>query len=164
MAAPHVAGAFAILREAFPARSIGELESLLHSSGKSVTCAGAGTPRIDIGAALDGTVTNPEPEPAAEPRPSTIADTTDHPIPGPGTAQSPITVTGLPGNAPGNLQVRVDATHEWRGDLEIHLVDPNGEPYQVKQDSATEGGGTVRQISAIDTGTSPANGTWKLRA
>ncbi|MFH8463513.1 proprotein convertase P-domain-containing protein [Streptomyces sp. NPDC017991] len=165
MAAPHVAGAFAILREAFPTRSIGELASLLKSSGKSVTYTGASTPRIDIGAALDGTGTNPnpQPEPAAKPRPSTIANNTDHLIPDPGTAQSPIAVTGIPGNAPGNLQVHVEATHEWRGDLKIFLADPNGKLYTVKTSSSTEGSGTIDTVYTVDAAASPANGTWTLQ-
>ncbi|MBL3670499.1 proprotein convertase P-domain-containing protein [Streptomyces sp. M2CJ-2] len=163
MAAPHVAGGFAILREAFPTKSIGELESLLESTGKSITYTGASTPRIDIGAALDGTQPNPEPEPAAKPRPSMIVNNTDYTIPDPGTAQSPITVTGIPGNAPKNLQVHVEATHEWRGDLKISLADPNGKLYPLKTTSETEDGGTISTTYTVDASAAPANGTWTLQ-
>ncbi|MFD6919556.1 S8 family serine peptidase, partial [Streptomyces sp. NPDC059944] len=52
MAAPHVAGAFALLRQAFPTRSITSLETLLKATGKPITYTGASTPRIDIGQAL----------------------------------------------------------------------------------------------------------------
>ncbi|MGW7613719.1 S8 family serine peptidase, partial [Streptomyces sp. NPDC054766] len=52
MAAPHVAGALAILRQAFPTRSIESLEALLKATGKPITYTGASTPRIDIGQAL----------------------------------------------------------------------------------------------------------------
>jgi subtilisin-like proprotein convertase family protein len=158
-----VAGAFAILREAFPAKSIGELESLLETAGKPVTYTGATTPRIDIGKALGGTQPDPEPEPATKPRPSQLINNTDHTIPDPGTAQSPITVAGIPGNAPKNLQVHVEATHEWRGDLSVSLADPNGKLYPLKAPSGTEDGGTLSTTYTVDAGVSPANGTWKLQ-
>ncbi|MBT2675950.1 proprotein convertase P-domain-containing protein [Streptomyces sp. ISL-14] len=161
MAAPHVAGAFAILREAFPTKSIGELESLLETTGKTITYTGAGTPRIDLGQALGGSA--PEPEPAAKPRPSQLINNTDYAIPDPGTAQSPITVAAISGNAPKNLQVHVEATHEWRGDLKIGLADPNGKLYPLKSTSGTENGGTLSSTYTVDAGTSPANGTWTLQ-
>ncbi|MFF3417568.1 S8 family serine peptidase [Streptomyces sp. NPDC002698] len=52
MAAPHVAGALALLRQAFPTKSIAALEELLKSTGKPITYTGATTTRIDIGKAL----------------------------------------------------------------------------------------------------------------
>ncbi|WP_240929580.1 S8 family peptidase [Streptomyces coryli] len=56
MAAPHVAGALAVLQQAFPDQGIANLESLLKDSGKSITYTGGSTPRIDLGQALNGTV------------------------------------------------------------------------------------------------------------
>ncbi len=56
MAAPHVAGALAILRQAFPNDSVANLESRLESSGKTVSYTGADTPRIDVAQALGATV------------------------------------------------------------------------------------------------------------
>ncbi|MFI1018748.1 S8 family serine peptidase [Streptomyces sp. NPDC020965] len=55
MAAPHVAGAFAVLRQAFPDRSLTSLEALVKASGKTITYTGAATSRVDIGQALRGT-------------------------------------------------------------------------------------------------------------
>jgi hypothetical protein len=56
MAAPHVAGAFALLREELPDASVTELEELLESTGTDITYDSAGTqvttPRIDLAAAL----------------------------------------------------------------------------------------------------------------
>ncbi|MCA3562575.1 MAG: S8 family serine peptidase [Aestuariivirga sp.] len=56
MAAPHVAGAWAILKSAAPHASVGNVLEALRSSGKPVTDdrspAGATIPRIDIAAAL----------------------------------------------------------------------------------------------------------------
>nr|WP_282695462.1 S8 family serine peptidase [Streptomyces sp. CC208A] len=48
MAAPHVAGALAVLRQAHPNRSIAELEDLLKNTGTSITYDGAVTPRLRI--------------------------------------------------------------------------------------------------------------------
>ncbi|MFF7563806.1 S8 family serine peptidase [Streptomyces pseudovenezuelae] len=52
MAAPYVAGAFAVLRQAFPETSLASLESLLKTTGKPITYTGATTPRIDLAKAL----------------------------------------------------------------------------------------------------------------
>ncbi|MFI5963933.1 S8 family serine peptidase, partial [Streptomyces asoensis] len=52
MAAPHVAGALAVLRQAFPAKSVTSLEALLKTTGRPLTYTGATTPRIDIGRAV----------------------------------------------------------------------------------------------------------------
>ncbi|NUS54948.1 MAG: S8 family serine peptidase [Streptomycetaceae bacterium] len=56
MAAPHVAGALAILRQAFPNDSVANLASRLESGGKAISYTGADTPRIDVAQALGATV------------------------------------------------------------------------------------------------------------
>jgi len=56
MAAPHVAGALAILRQAFPNDSIASLESRLKSGGRTISYTGADTPRLDVAQALGATV------------------------------------------------------------------------------------------------------------
>ncbi|MEU7564268.1 S8 family serine peptidase [Streptomyces eurythermus] len=61
MAAPHVTGAFAVLKQAFPTKSIADLTALLKSSGRGITYTGATTPRIDLGTALSGGGTAPKP-------------------------------------------------------------------------------------------------------
>ncbi|MFD0396062.1 S8 family serine peptidase [Streptomyces nogalater] len=54
MAAPHVAGAYAVLKQAFPTKSIADLTALLKNSGRGIIYTGATTPRIDVGTALGG--------------------------------------------------------------------------------------------------------------
>ncbi|WP_426368030.1 S8 family serine peptidase [Streptomyces sp. E-08] len=54
MAAPHVAGAYAVLKQAFPTKSIADLTALLKSSGRGIVYTGATTPRIDLGTAVAG--------------------------------------------------------------------------------------------------------------
>ncbi|MGW1509869.1 S8 family peptidase [Streptomyces sp. NPDC002394] len=61
MAAPHVAGALAVLRQAYPTKSVADLVALLKSSGRPIIYTGATTPRIDIGAALGGGGSTPQP-------------------------------------------------------------------------------------------------------
>lgn len=56
MAAPHVAGALALLRQAFPNDSVANSESRLEAGGKTVAYTGAETPRIDVAQALGATV------------------------------------------------------------------------------------------------------------
>ncbi|MER6095194.1 S8 family serine peptidase [Streptomyces sp. NPDC001728] len=58
MAAPHVAGAFAVLRQAYPDKSVTDLLALLKSSGRPIAYTGASTPRIDLGQAIAPKRTN----------------------------------------------------------------------------------------------------------
>ena len=51
MAAPHVAGALALLRQAYPSASVAERETAIASSPTSISAAGVARPRIDISAA-----------------------------------------------------------------------------------------------------------------
>lgn len=55
MAAPQVAGAFAVLRQAFPEESAARLESRLKAGGRTISYTGGSTPRLDITGALGDT-------------------------------------------------------------------------------------------------------------
>jgi hypothetical protein len=48
MAAPHVSGAFAVLRQADPAAGVAELENALESTGLPLSRAGVTRPRIQV--------------------------------------------------------------------------------------------------------------------
>ncbi|WP_251065972.1 S8 family serine peptidase [Streptomyces sp. ISL-36] len=48
MAAPHVAGTFAVLHQAYPRASVAELERILETGGKTITYTGASTPRVQL--------------------------------------------------------------------------------------------------------------------
>ncbi|MEU4231619.1 S8 family serine peptidase [Nonomuraea sp. NPDC026600] len=61
MAAPHVAGALAVLRQAFPNAGVAELGSMLKETGRSISYTGATTPRIQLDDAALGA--NPRPGP-----------------------------------------------------------------------------------------------------
>ncbi|MFE6222548.1 S8 family serine peptidase [Streptomyces sp. NPDC057854] len=61
MATPHVAGAYAVLKQAFPTKSVADLTALLKSSGRGIVYTGATTPRLDLGTAVTGGGTPPKP-------------------------------------------------------------------------------------------------------
>ncbi|MEV4489101.1 M28 family peptidase [Micromonospora coxensis] len=76
--------------------------------------------------------------------------------------ESPITVQ-REGTAPATLKVEVDITHSYRGDLEIHLLAPDGTAYLVKGASRLDGADDVKLTRTIDASAEKADGTWKLR-
>ncbi|PWI18068.1 serine protease [Streptomyces sp. Act143] len=164
MAAPHVAGAFAVLRQAHPDKTLAEREALLKSTGTPVTDeAGVTVPRIDVGKAVGAATPAPDPEPADTTRRTKILNDAPYAIPDLGTVQSPITVSGVTGNAPKTLQVSVDVTHDWLGEVKIDLVAPDGQTYALKATNGTDPGGTLSRTYTVDASVSPASGTWKLQ-
>ena len=48
MATPHVAGAFALMKDAFPSWSVAKIETYLKSTGVNITWAGITKPRINL--------------------------------------------------------------------------------------------------------------------
>ncbi|MEU0335493.1 M4 family metallopeptidase [Streptomyces sp. NPDC006193] len=76
---------------------------------------------------------------------------------------SAITVSGRTGNAPGNLQVSVDISHTWRGDLVIDLVGPSGTAYRLKNFSSSDSADDVIATYTVNASAETANGTWTLR-
>lgn len=96
---------------------------------------------------------------------SYFENTTNITIPDyPGAAvDSPITVTGVPGNAPATLQVGVDIKHTYRGDLVIDLVAPDGSLYRLKNSNASDSADNVITTYTVNASTEVAGGTWKLR-
>ncbi|HTV84936.1 MAG TPA: PKD domain-containing protein [Dyella sp.] len=78
------------------------------------------------------------------------------------TITSNIAVTGEPGNAPSNLKVHVNITHNWSGDLEIVLYAPNGD-YAVLQQPNYENNGNINKTFTVNASSVKGNGTWKLK-
>ena len=52
MATPHVAGAFAVIRQAAPDSTVDEILAILKSVGPSVSASGISRRRLDVRAAL----------------------------------------------------------------------------------------------------------------
>ncbi|MEU0664126.1 S8 family serine peptidase [Streptomyces lavendulocolor] len=146
MATPHVAGAAAVYLADRPTSTPAQVASALTSAAttKVVTNVGTGTTDklLYLGSRFDNTADYP------------IADFT--------TVQSPITVTGVTGNAPSTLRVSVDIKHTAIGDLQTELIAPDGSAYRLKNYS--DGGSTDNLITSytVDASSETANGTWKL--
>lgn len=101
--------------------------------------------------------------PGGSPRPvgPTFENTTNYPIPaGPGKAESPITVTGVPGKASNILVVDVNLVAP--SAVRLELVAPDGTTYPLVTRFTIEGGPTSGS-TGIDASSETANGTWKLR-
>ncbi|MGW4384135.1 M4 family metallopeptidase [Kitasatospora sp. NPDC004531] len=94
-----------------------------------------------------------------------VANTTRTPIPDKGDAvYSDIQVTGLDGQAPGDLKVSVDIKHTWRGDVVLDLVGPDGTVYSLKKVDLSDSADNIIETYTVDASAQPANGTWRLKA
>ncbi len=77
------------------------------------------------------------------------------------TITSSIAVSGEAGNAPSNLKVHVNITHNWSGDLEIVLFAPNGN-YAILQEPNYENNGNINKTYTVNASSVKGNGNWKL--
>jgi hypothetical protein len=110
-----------------------------------------------IGATCDGT----EPPPDGP----TFENTDNVNIPDVGAAvSSPITATGVTGNAPNDLQVSVDIKHTYRGDLQVDLIAPDGTAYRLKSTSTSDSADNVIATYSVNASSEVGNGTWRLQA
>ena len=109
-----------------------------------------------IGETCDGT----EPPPAGP----TFENATNVNIPDAGSAvSSSVSVSGVAGNAPSDLQVAVDIKHTYRGDLQIDLVAPDGTTFRLKNTSSGDSADNVITTYTVNASGEVANGTWQLR-
>ncbi|GAA3063032.1 hypothetical protein GCM10020254_03710 [Streptomyces goshikiensis] len=86
----------------------------------------------------------------------------DYPIADNSTVESPITVTGITGNAPAALRVPVEIRHTWVGDLRVDLVAPDGTVYNLRNHTGGSDDDIV-QTYQVDASAVVADGVWKLR-
>ncbi|MFS8199795.1 M4 family metallopeptidase [Streptomyces sp. CWNU-52B] len=84
-------------------------------------------------------------------------------IPDAGAAvESPITITGRPGNASATTEVYVNIVHTYRGDLTVDLVGPDGTVYSLLNRSGGSAD-NVDQTFTVNASAQSVDGTWKLR-
>ncbi|MFI6387775.1 S8 family peptidase [Nonomuraea sp. NPDC050540] len=127
MAAPHVAGAFAVVKQAYPAYSPAQILAKLRTTGKPITYSAEGgpqvtTPRIDLAKA-----TPPKPTQSPTPTPTPTVTPTVTPTPTPTATVTP-TPTPTPTKTPTS-----------QPDPDPISIDPNPEPVP---DTCERGKGT----------------------
>ncbi len=157
MAAPHVAGLAALLKSANSALTPAQIESAIKTNARPLagTCTGGCGTGLADAAATVAAVTSTPPTPGFE-------NTTDFAIGDNTTVESPVTVTGVTGNAPATLKVGVNIVHTYIGDLKVDLVAPDGSVYTLHNRT----GGSAANIATtytVNASSEVANGTWKLR-
>lgn len=92
-----------------------------------------------------------------------FANTTDYPVADQATVDSPITVSGVSGTAPADLDVEIAVRHPDVGDLRIDVIAPDGTAYPVKDEWEAWIETDYTVVIAIDASSRTANGVWRLR-
>ncbi|MBG0852740.1 S8 family peptidase [Streptomyces spinoverrucosus] len=155
MATPHVAGAAALYLADNPSATPAQVSTALTSAATPnvVTSPGSGSPNrlLYVGG---GTTTPPGPR---------FENTGDYAIADNATVESPVTVTGVSGNAPSALAVEVHIVHTYIGDLQVQLIAPDGTAYTLKGYGTGGSSDNIDTTYSVNASSEAANGTWKLR-
>jgi subtilisin family serine protease len=155
MATPHVAGAAVLYLADHPTATPAQVASALTSATTTgvVTSPGTGSPNrlLYVGG---GTTTPPGPR---------FENTGDYAINDNATTESPITVSGVSGNAPSALAVEVHIVHTYIGDLQVQLIAPDGTAYTLKAYGTGGSADNIDTTYTANASSETANGTWKLR-
>ncbi|MER6201004.1 S8 family peptidase [Streptomyces sp. NPDC001586] len=154
MATPHVAGAAAVYLSQNPASTPAQVATALVNSATPdvVTGPGTGSPNRLLYVGAQGPV----------PPGKRFENTADFAINDHATVESPITVSGVTGNAPATLKVPVDIKHTYIGDLKVDLVAPDGTVYTL-HNRANGGTDNIVRTFTVNASAETANGVWKLR-
>ncbi|ATL30203.1 S8 family peptidase [Streptomyces formicae] len=155
MASPHVAGAAAIYLGLNPSSTPAQVSAGLVSASSTgvVGSPGSGSPNRLLN--VPGGTTNPPGK--------SFSNTDDYAINDNATAESPITVTGVTGNAPASLAVPVVIQHTYIGDLQVQLIAPDGTAYTLKGYGTGGSSDNINTTYTVNASSEVANGTWKLR-
>ncbi len=157
MASPHVAGAAALYLAANKTATPAQVSSALTSAATTgvVTSPGTGSPNrlLYVGT---GDTTPP-------PTGKKFENLTDYAISDNATVESPVTVSGITGNAPATLSVPVDIKHTYIGDLKVDLIAPDGTAYLLKGYGTGGSSDNLITTYTVNASSEVANGTWKLR-
>ncbi|WP_344001730.1 S8 family peptidase [Streptomyces thermocarboxydovorans] len=157
MASPHVAGAAALYLADNPSASPSQVSTALTSAATTgvVGNPGSGSPNRLLYVGDGGTTPPPDGDRFENTEGATISDLS--------TVESPVTVSGISGNAPSDLAVDVNITHTYIGDLRIQLVAPDGTAYTLKDYGTGGSSDNINTTYTVDASSETANGTWKLR-
>ncbi|MET9665695.1 S8 family peptidase [Streptomyces sp. NPDC006475] len=155
MATPHVAGAAALYLAANRTATPAQVSTALTTAATSGVVGSPGTGSPNRLLYVGGTGTPP---PGKK-----FENTADYTISDNATVESPVTVSGVTGNAPATLSVPVDVKHTYIGDLRIDLVAPDGTVYNLKAYGSGGSADNVITTYTVNASSEVANGTWKLR-
>ncbi|WP_323189357.1 S8 family serine peptidase [Kitasatospora sp. NBC_00240] len=155
MASPHAAGAAALYladhRTATPAQVAAALTS--SATVGSLRDLVEGTPDRLL---YTGSIPNRPPGPR-------FTNAVDVPIEE-APIESRITVTGVPGRGPADLDIAVDLPHQYPDDLVLDLLAPDGTAYRLKGVEFTSGWDEgVHTVFGVDASGRTADGVWRLR-
>lgn len=156
MATPHVVGAAAVYLGANPTATPAQVSTALTTAATPnvVTNPGTGSPNRLL--YVGGGTTTPPTGPKFE-------NTGDYAIADNATVESPLTVSGVTGNAPAALQVPVNIVHTYIGDLQVQLIAPDGSAYTLKAFGTGGSADNINTTYTVNASSEAANGTWKLR-
>ncbi|MGW0561969.1 S8 family serine peptidase [Streptomyces sp. NPDC003016] len=157
MASPHVAGAAALYLAANKTATPAQVSTALTSAATTgvVTSPGTGSPNRLLYVGTGGTT----PPPTGK----RFENLTDYTISDNATVESPVTVSGVTGNAPATLSVPVDIKHTYVGDLKVDLIAPDGTAYTLKGYGTGGSSDNLITTYTVNASSEVANGTWKLR-
>jgi serine protease len=162
MATPHIVGLVALMKSANSSLTPAQIETAIKNNARALpgTCSGGcGAGLADATKTVQAVASG-----GGSTGGTTFSNTTALPIPDNGAAvESSIAVSGRTGNAPSALQVGVDITHTYRGDLVLDLVAPDGSTYRLKSSSTSDSADNVNTTYTVDASSETANGIWKLR-
>ncbi|WP_406472081.1 S8 family peptidase [Streptomyces sp. NBC_01615] len=155
MATPHVTGAAAVYLADHPGSTPAQVASGLVAAASTgvVGNPGTGSPNrlLNVGG---GTTTPPGPR---------FENTADYAINDNSTVESPVTVSGVTGNAPAALAVEVHIVHTYIGDLQVQLIAPDGTAYTLKSFGTGGSSDNINTTYSVNASSEVASGTWKLR-
>ncbi|MER6448100.1 S8 family peptidase [Streptomyces venezuelae] len=154
MATPHVVGAAALYLAQNPASTPAQVRDGLVAAATPnvVTGPGTGSPNLLLNVGDGGTV----------PPGKRFENAADYAVNDNTTVESPVTVSGVAGNAPAALTVAVDIKHTYIGDLKVDLVAPDGTVYGLHNRTGGSADNIIKSFT-VNASSELANGVWKLR-
>ncbi|MFI1648425.1 S8 family peptidase [Streptomyces avidinii] len=154
MATPHVVGAAALHLAQNTSSTPAQVRDALVAAATPnvVTSPGTGSPNLLLYVGDGGTV----------PPGKRFENAADYAINDNATVESPVTVSGVAGNAPAALTVAVDIKHTYIGDLKVDLVAPDGTVYTLHNRTGGSADNIIRTFT-VNASAEVANGVWKLR-
>ncbi|MGA5873415.1 S8 family peptidase [Streptomyces cinereoruber] len=166
MASPHVAGVAALIASVNPSFTPAQIRDQLgvqatdRACPSDTRCKGTATKNGFFG---EGAVDALKAVGGSTPPPGKYFENlTDVTVPDNTTVESPITVSGVTGNAPATLKVGVDVKHTYIGDLKVDLVAPDGSVYTLHNRTGS-GTDNIVQTYTVNASSEVVNGVWRLR-